>query len=224
MSEGLSSVSCSWVDYLKDGDLDLFASNGGNSDTVQSCELYRNDGGANSWIVLDLVGTVSNSSAIGAKVWTEATIDGQTVIQLREVSGGGNGASQMGPRVHFGLGDAATVDTLTIEWPSGIVQDMNDVATEQFLEVVEPGDPLMRGAPVDGFETDWFGYYNTAYAPWLFHGKHGFIYRDPESTSASMFVYDHAMGAWWWSSRSVYPFIYAYDPPANDEGTDIGLE
>lgn len=91
-------------------------------------------------------------------------------------------------------------------------------------------DPLIGGSPVGGnpgwFFSDWFGFYNTALAPWLFHGEHGFIYRFPGSTNASMYVFDDAMGAWWWTSSesSIYPFIYAFDPPVDNGGTDIGSE
>ena len=36
-----------------------------------------------------------------------------------------------------------------------------------------------------------------------------------------MFVYDDAMGAWWWTSESNYPYLYAFNPPADNGGTDI---
>ncbi len=36
-----------------------------------------------------------------------------------------------------------------------------------------------------------------------------------------MYFYDDAMGAWWWTSRNVYPFIYVFDPPADNGGTDV---
>jgi hypothetical protein len=39
---------------------------------------------------------------------------------------------------HFGLGDAAVVDTLRIEWSSGIVQELRDVPARQTLTVTEP--------------------------------------------------------------------------------------
>ena len=42
-------------------------------------------------------------------------------------------------RVHFGLGDATIIDTLRIEWPSGQVQEMRNVAGNQFLTVTEDG-------------------------------------------------------------------------------------
>ena len=38
---------------------------------------------------------------------------------------------------HFGLGDATKATTLRIEWPSGIVQELPNVAANQSLTVVE---------------------------------------------------------------------------------------
>ena len=89
-------------------------------------------------------------------------------------------------------------------------------------------DPLIGGTPVEGlpgwFLSEWFGYYNTDLAPWLFHAEHGFIYRDPGSTNASMFAYDDAMVAWWYTNETIYPFLYVFDPPADNAGTNIGSE
>jgi hypothetical protein len=91
-----------------------------------------------------------------------------------------------------------------------------------------PPDPLLGGAPVDGlpgwFFSEWFGFYNTTGAPWLFHAQHSFIYRFPDSTSDSMFIYDDTMGVWWWTSETNYPFLYVFDPPADNGGTDIASE
>jgi hypothetical protein len=39
---------------------------------------------------------------------------------------------------HFGLGDATNVVTLKIEWPSGHVTTIHDVAANQFLTIQEP--------------------------------------------------------------------------------------
>jgi hypothetical protein len=91
-----------------------------------------------------------------------------------------------------------------------------------------PPDPLIGGTPVDGldgwFLSDWFGFYNTSLAPWIYHDEHGFIYRYPESTNESMFVFDDAMGAGWYTNESVYPYISAFNPPADNAGTDIEAE
>jgi len=88
-------------------------------------------------------------------------------------------------------------------------------------------DPLIGGINLDLVETwfgsGWFGSYSTAFAPWLFHIDHGFIYRYPQSSDASMYFYDIGMLAWWWTSSDTYPWIYAFDPPADNGGTDIDL-
>ena len=92
--------------------------------------------------------------------------------------------------------------------------------------VVSGGGKLIGGTPVDGLEdwyfSEWFGYFNTTLAPWLFHADHGFIFCTSNSTSASMYIHDDAMGAWWWTNESNYPYIYVFDPPADTAGTDIG--
>ena len=74
--------SCAWVDYDNDGFLDLFITGTTNL-------LYHNDGNTNAWLEVKLVGTVSNRSAIGAKVRVHATIGGKTFWQMREINTGG---------------------------------------------------------------------------------------------------------------------------------------
>ena len=39
--------------------------------------------------------------------------------------------------VHFGLGDATNVDLVRVEWPSGLVQELRDVAPNQLLTITE---------------------------------------------------------------------------------------
>ena len=41
----------------------------------------------------------------------------------------------------FGLGNASNVDRITIEWPSGIDQEIEDVTVNQRIEITE-GQPL----------------------------------------------------------------------------------
>ncbi len=132
------SRNCSWGDYDNDGFLDLFV---GNKDARNN--LYRNNGNSHAWIKFKLVGTASNSSAIGAKVRVKAVLNRNLnpdpAWQLREISGGGSSGSQSGLLPHFGLGDAAIAETVRIEWPSGIVQELHNVAPKQFLTVTESG-------------------------------------------------------------------------------------
>jgi hypothetical protein len=87
-------------------------------------------------------------------------------------------------------------------------------------------DPLIGGTPVDGlpgwYLSDWFGYYNTDLAPWVFHAQHGWLYRDPPSTNASTFFYDDKMTAWWYTNETDYPFVYGFGVPADNAGTVAG--
>ncbi len=120
-----------FADIDEDGDLDLFVARDGDN------RLYLNNGTSNHWINIHLVGTTSNPAAIGAKVRLKATIGGAEVWQLREISGQTGSASQSSLNAHFGLGGATVVDSIRVEWPSGIVQVLTGVGVDQFLTITE---------------------------------------------------------------------------------------
>jgi PKD repeat protein len=81
---------------------------------------------------------MSNASAIGAKVRIKATIKGENVWQMREVSAQSGYNCQNSLRVHFGLGDAQVVDSLIIEWPLGLKEYFTNVQTKLFMVFQEP--------------------------------------------------------------------------------------
>ena len=56
---------------------------------------------------------------------------------MREISSGCGYAGQ-NTLAHFGLGNATNIDLVRIEWPSGSVQELVNVAMKQFLTVTEP--------------------------------------------------------------------------------------
>jgi hypothetical protein len=125
-----------WVDYDNDGFLDLFIGQN-NSDTTSITNLlYHNDGNTNNWLEVKLIGRASNRSAIGAKVRINAVIGGQPLWQMREISNGG-GRWVQPLTAHFGLGAATNVEVVRIEWPSGVVQTLTNVASRQILTVEE---------------------------------------------------------------------------------------
>jgi hypothetical protein len=136
------SIGCVWGDYDRDGFLDLFIANGTVCDGDANDFLYHNDGNTNAWLTVKCVGTRSNRSAIGAKVWVKAAINSQTFWQLREINTG-SGLSQNAMEAHFGLGNATNVDTLRIEWPSGTAQELRNVGPKRFLTVTEPSRLLV---------------------------------------------------------------------------------
>jgi len=123
------SFGTAFADLDGDGDLDLvFANYDGN---VTVC---RNDSDTGHRVIFDLRGTVSNRFGIGAIVRIE-TSAGPQVRPLLLARGY---LSSSEPMVHFGLGKVDTIDRLTIEWPSGIVQTFEHLAADRRYTVTEP--------------------------------------------------------------------------------------
>jgi enediyne biosynthesis protein E4 len=128
------SAGAAWADYDRDGDLDFFIVNTNSSFSA----LYRNEiGNANNWISIACAGTKSNRSGIGAKIRVVANIGGTEVRQLREISGQSAFFGQDEMRAHFGLEDAATIDSIIVEWPSGMIDILTNVAPNQFMTITE---------------------------------------------------------------------------------------
>ena len=137
-TEGGANVSA-WADLDQDGFLDLFTQNGGFLGLWPFNEggpnqLFRNEGNANHWIQLKLVGVFSNRSGLGAVVRLSA--GGRTQVQIH--TDGVDAYSQNGDSLHFGLGESTVVDSIVIDWPSGIHQVLTDVPVDQQLTIVEP--------------------------------------------------------------------------------------
>jgi hypothetical protein len=127
-----------WVDYNRDGFLDLFVWAHGHEPVSAPNLLYRNNGNSNNWLCVNCVGTSSPRDGTGAKVRAKATIRGKEMWQLRLINSGGSGWGGQSFVAHFGLGDATNVDLLRIEWTSGIVQELYNVPAKQYLTVTEP--------------------------------------------------------------------------------------
>ena len=98
-------------------------------------EIWMNDSpGGNHWLELKLEGTKSNRDAIGARIKV-VTKSGAQYNHM--TTSAGYASSSAGP-VHFGLGANASADLVEIRWPSGIVQQMRDVAGDRVVVVKEP--------------------------------------------------------------------------------------
>ena len=131
----------STADYNNDGFLDLFLTNGEFPHLLNKnapYQLLENEGNDNHWLAIDLDGTVSNRDGIGAKVYVTAG----GVTQLREQTGGIHDQAQNDTRLHFGLADNTTAD-IKIEWSSGTVQNLDAIAADQFITVVESDTDTM---------------------------------------------------------------------------------
>ena len=126
----------SWLDFDNDGFPDVYVACG-SIFTAQRDAFYHNNGNTNAWIKVRCVGTVSNRSAIGTSIRAKARIAGTDRWQMRQIVGTEGWLSFNNLDVIIGLGDATVVDTLRIEWPSGIVQELHNVPVKQTLVIVE---------------------------------------------------------------------------------------
>jgi hypothetical protein len=98
-------------DLDNDLDLDIVVS---NQDARPTYLVNETEGGGRS-ILVEVIDTQGTRQALGARL--EATAGG--VAQIRQISSGGSYASQNDFRAHFGLGENATLDRLTITWLDG---------------------------------------------------------------------------------------------------------
>lgn len=128
-NDSIDSHCIAYGDPNNDGYLDFALTSNINN----TFRYFENAGGENSYLKLDLEGTVSNRFGVGA--WIDLWNDG--VLQRRYTFCGDNYLAQNSYTNFFGLGGASTVDSIIVEWPSGVVDKLFNVNSNQRLLVVE---------------------------------------------------------------------------------------
>jgi hypothetical protein len=129
IAERHSSRGAAFGDVDNDGDIDVLVMNMGEPPS-----LLRNDrAGANHWMTVQLRGTRSNRSAIGASVTVSTAGLRQTDVVLSQSSF----LSQSDLRLHFGLGGATRVDRLSVRWPNGVTEEFDASLVDRVVLLVE---------------------------------------------------------------------------------------
>jgi hypothetical protein len=131
------------ADYNGDGKLDLIINNNNAAPTIYLNAL-KNVGRC---IEMKLVGTSSNRDAVGARV--RLGVAGKTLT--RQVEAGSGYASEAMLPVHFGLGNAARIESVEITWPDGSVQRFMgsrfDPFIDRMVQIEEGNDQLFEFTP-----------------------------------------------------------------------------
>jgi enediyne biosynthesis protein E4 len=118
-----------FADFDNDGGLDVLVSNSGGPPL-----LLRNTAGPRgNWLRVRLVGDPPNHHGVGARV----TVETGERRQLREMFSGTSYASASELRLHFGLGEAASVDLLQVRWPSGKATELRGVPANEEITIRE---------------------------------------------------------------------------------------
>src|SRR3989442_709593 len=94
--------------------------------------IYRNHAreiNGNAYLTVVLRGSGANTAGIGAKV----VIKHQGTTQLLEQMPTRGFESSVDPRLHFGLGRAQQIDSLTVIWPDRRYQVLTQVAVDRIL-------------------------------------------------------------------------------------------
>ncbi|MFN8436385.1 MAG: FG-GAP-like repeat-containing protein [Cytophagales bacterium] len=126
-----------WFDGDKDGDMDLFVV----THSSEKNYYFTNNGNTNHWASFKLVGTISNRDAIGARI--KIKVGGKW--QVREINSQSGFGGQSSVRAHFGLNSHTSIDSMIINWPSGIVQQFTNIPSNNFYTYTEPSGSQING-------------------------------------------------------------------------------
>ena len=123
------SFGCAVVDLDGDGDLDIVYNNFEGPPT-----LLRNNTTSGHRVLIKLAGRPPNRDAIGA----ELRIETASGIQVRQVYTERGVVASEPATVHFGLGNDTVIAKLTLHWPNGQLQVLEDLPVDRQLTIAQP--------------------------------------------------------------------------------------
>ncbi len=124
-----SSRGAATGDIFNNGQLTVAVNEMGDRPSL----LVRNKPWTGHWLGVVTRGANSNRDGIGARLELQCG----ALRQIDEVRSGGSYLSQNDLRVHFGLGDCATVERLAVSWPSGHKDEWRNIPVDRYIEVNE---------------------------------------------------------------------------------------
>ncbi|MDG1269789.1 MAG: ASPIC/UnbV domain-containing protein, partial [Ulvibacter sp.] len=110
-------------------------------DAISNGQLIINNTNNNNWLKINTVGVESNLGGIGARV----ELSSASGTQIREVRSGEGFRNMSTLNTHFGLGQDTEITSVTIYWPSGIVDIFEDLDINMTHKLVEGNSVLNTG-------------------------------------------------------------------------------
>lgn len=138
-------------DLNHDGFVDIYASTVipyNNPDPLRADALFLNGGNDHHFLSVTLRDSTGNRSVVGAM----AMLYGTWGVQLREVRAGEQYGVSNSHTLLFGLGNAATWDSLVIRWPDGIRERFDLPAADNHYFLSRPGCWTTYANPLPSLE------------------------------------------------------------------------
>jgi hypothetical protein len=141
---------CAFGDFDNDGDVDVIVNCMNHIPQLLRCDSTLN----RNWIKIKVVGTKSNRTGLGTRIMVTAKCnpaESKPLVQIEEVHSGGSYFSQNDYRIHFGLDQAKTVDSVELRWLSGQVDVLKDLESNH-LYVIQEGGNILKKDPLMGYK------------------------------------------------------------------------
>ena len=124
-----ASYGSAYADFNNDGRIDLFVCNVGDDGN----QIFENISESKNYVSIQLEGVESNRQAIGASV----SIFAESQKWTKQLQAGSSYCSQNSSRLHFGLQDLGSIDSLQVRWPSGKLQTVIAPSINQINNIKE---------------------------------------------------------------------------------------
>jgi enediyne biosynthesis protein E4 len=135
-----SSRGLAVADFWNDGRLSVVITNMNGKPSL----LVNDVRSQNHWAAFKLIGTHANRDAIGAHV----TLKAGKRTWVDEVRSGSSYNSNSDMRLHFGLGELTSIESVQVRWPSGLVEKFENVSSNAIQILKEgTGAPASAGPP-----------------------------------------------------------------------------
>ena len=134
--EGSNSRSTVAFDFDNDGDEDIIHTNfEGHIFLYEntSIDSYFTTETSGGWLKVKLEGVTSNKDGLGSKIELQTN---NQLEQYRRYHGSGYQSQSIKP-IHFGFGNADTIDNISVTWPTGVTETYENIPINSTIKIIE---------------------------------------------------------------------------------------